>query len=262
MGVKGGQATRKTPARSKPQVRLQLESLEDRRLLSCTAVNGDLVVTASAPETVVVTHQVVNNVGYYKVTENGVNHWFADAKLWDEKVIFHGSAGNDYFRNDTWLHAKAYGGKGTDTLIGGWNDDYLDGGDGSDHLFGRAGNDTIYGDDSAAAAGDDFISGGAGNDYIDGREGNDIIFGDADNDTLIGWTGNDRLYGGTGSDTLWGGEGDDYLDGGRDGSPDNLHGGGGCDTFVAEPYFIGWGLYNRDKPADLNSAEGDMVVWS
>src|SRR5262245_56449117 len=99
IGIAAGQATPKTAVTTKPQQRPQLECLEERLALSTivlpasAAVNphGDLVITGTAgKDNVVVSYQVVNNVGYYKVTENGVNHWFSASRVSSGNVYFHG----------------------------------------------------------------------------------------------------------------------------------------------------------------------------
>ena len=221
MGAAGGQATRKTPATTKSQVRssLALESLEDRLALS-TVISplGNLKITGTdGADHVVVSYQVVNNVGYYKVAENGVNHWFKASDVKGGWVSFQGKGGDDYFRNDTGLCAFADGGAGNDTLVGGRDRDKLIGGDNNDRLFGRGGNDDMDGGD-----------------------------------------GDDTLDGGAGDDRLFGGYGNDYLSGGIDGSHDYLYGGSGADTFFSEPVPPSWA--NRDQPGDFNSADGDRIA--
>jgi len=94
-----------------------------------------------------------------------------------KKIVFHGGAGNDEFRNNTGIASLAYGGDGNDKLYGGWGNDELHGGNGNDQLYGGNGNDKLY-----------------------GGNGNDRLFGGAGNDLLDGGTGLDRIDGGLGTD--------------------------------------------------------------
>lgn len=148
--------------------------------------------------------------------------------------------GNDTFKNNTSIPAKAYGGNGNDRLYGGAGNDELHGEDGNDILYGNNGDDFLYG-----GAGDDILIGGAGNDIAQGDEGNDELWGNAGNDVLRGGDGDDRLDGGDGNDTLYGDDGDDRLSGGNhndvlyglngndllegDAGDDRLYGGAGLD---------------------------------
>ncbi len=124
-------------------------------------------------------------------------------------INFHGNYGDDYLTVPTHFSypVHAWGGHGTDTLMGG---------DDNDQLFGQDGNDTLLG----RAAQDD-LRGGRGNDVLNGNVGNDAI---------RGGRGSDQLRGGIGFDTLLGGLGDDMLRG--DGDPayaDTVAGGQGTD---------------------------------
>ncbi len=97
-----------------------------------------------------------------------------------KKIVFHGGAGNDEFRNNTGLASVAYGGDGNDKLYGGWGNDELYGGNGNDQLFGGNGNDKLYGD-----GGNDGLSGGAGNDLLFGGTGLDKIDGGVGTDVSV-----------------------------------------------------------------------------
>src|SRR5262249_12484566 len=110
----------------------------------------------------------------YHVDEPGVvnDRNYTNAQLWGGDVFFTGTAGNDYFRNDTWLRSHASGNDGNDYLIGGWNTDHLSGGHGSDHLYGRQGVD--------------YLNGGYGDDVLDGGD-------DGVRDSLIGGPGADKF---------------------------------------------------------------------
>jgi Ca2+-binding RTX toxin-like protein len=215
---------------------LALESLKDRLALSATVVNGDIFINANHgyAENVIVSREVVNNVIYFKVSEDlvrvtdgvtvtTVNHLFRASRVLGGDVFFLGSPWNDTFQNETALRAHAWGMDGDDSLTGGNNNDYL--------------------------------NGGAGNDWLIGGNGNDTILGGAGGDTLLGGAGNDRLYGGTGEDELYGDSGNDTLDGGDDGAFDLLEGGSGADRFQRDWYWS-WndgGFSNRDSPRDYNS---------
>jgi len=248
-----GRSASAAPKRPAPSARPRLETLEDRSLLSSGIVSGSLQIVQSnlSDQAVVSNYFSPAGVLYYKVEESigGVVQpirYYHSALVTTDTVIYQGNDGNDYFRNDTSLKARANGGYGNDTLIGGWDNDYLDGWYGDDRLYGQAGNDTLLGS--------------YGNDYLSGSTGNDYLSGGAGNDTLLGYYGDDKLYGGTGYDKLFGEAGNDYLDGGADGSADYLAGGSGADKFKAEWYWNGWSWQNRDRPVDFSAAEGDQVV--
>lgn len=125
-------------------------------------------------------------------------------------LTFFGDAGNDEFYGSgvgrdfpAFFPIAAYGGAGSDTLLGGGDDDLLDGGDGNDSIAGYAGKDTMLGDN-----GDDLLRGHGGNDSIVGGTGRDKLTGDAGADTLIGNRGNDLFIANDGEV--------DELDGGSD----------------------------------------------
>lgn len=166
-----------------------------------------------------------------------------------------GRGGDDILIGSGLQHAlTAYGGSGSDTIVGSDQADWLSGGhapneipaldtgdDGGDSIDGKGGNDHIYGNTGAAVQGavdgGDLIHGGDGSDYVNGNAGNDTIFGDAgsdrlyggaDDDVIDGGAGNDHLNGNKGNDTLQGGSGDDELLGGQ--GNDRLSGGDGFDT--------------------------------
>ncbi|MBI3436598.1 MAG: M10 family metallopeptidase C-terminal domain-containing protein [Proteobacteria bacterium] len=84
------------------------------------------------------------------------------------------------------LIENAYGGSGSDVLIGN---------QANNTLIGFAGNDIIRGED-----GDDVLIGGLGDDRIEGGNGNDYLIGLDGNDTLIDGAGINTLQGGIGND--------------------------------------------------------------
>lgn len=140
------------------RARLSLEHLEDRLVLSSRIYGGELMIYGSGYSDKV---RVSYSSGYYVVTENGHNTWYRASWVSSGKVNFYGNAGNDTFRNDTWLRSYADGGSGHDLLIGGWA---------ADSLYGSSGNDVLYGRD-----GRDYLNGGGGYDRGWGGYGYDIL---------------------------------------------------------------------------------------
>ena len=96
-------------------------------------------------------------------------------------IGFAGGDGDDLFdggdRGYGSFRVIAYGGFGSDSLIGSGGNDYLDGGGGDDRLVTTLGR------------GNDVLQGGAGNDLADisASEANDLIsiFGDTGNDVIV-----------------------------------------------------------------------------
>jgi Ca2+-binding RTX toxin-like protein len=202
-----------------------LEALEDRSLMTVSAIAGTLVIEGTvANDTALV--QKVNVAGsqFYQVTLNGAQQLISATLVFNNQMVFRGFAGDDYFSNQTDTMSTAWGGDGKDYLMGGSN---------SDVLYGEAGNDVVLGQ-----LGNDVLEGGTGDDYIDGAAGNDFLFGRQGKDLLIG------------------GEGDDYLDGGKDHQKDQLYGGLGKDKFVRDMIWI----FNIDKPKDFSAVQGDKII--
>src|SRR4051812_41255331 len=223
-----------------PRAKVALETLEDRLALSSFASGGNLYVYGTNnADTVTVKYETYSGVGYYHVTDNGVNSYYYSGNVYNSNVVFYGYAGNDYFNNYAGsLRAYAYGMDGNDTLIGDANNDYLDGGNGADTLYGYGGNDTLVG-------GYDYSV-----NYLYGMDGNDSMYGGYGTDVMYGGNGSDYLYGNYGKDYLYGEAGNDTLDGGDDGYADYLNGGSGYDYFQRDTYWTGWYYANRDYPAD------------
>jgi hypothetical protein len=151
---------------TKIQARLQVENLEDRRMMSVSSFvsGGHLYINGDAANNQV----TVSDYGatLVKVTADGVNKYFAKSAIAYNDAIFHGGNGDDKFSNGSSLRAVAFGDNGNDTLNGGKGNDLLVGGFGNDRLIGGAGVDTLHGQD--------------GNDYLDGGAGNaDILWGGA-----------------------------------------------------------------------------------
>src|SRR5436189_96086 len=107
--------------------RPSLESLSDRLVPSTVAVvNGELQITGTTGADRVIVSQVGSQ---YRVADQvtGIIHSIAVSQITSGKVTFSGGASGDRFENRTSLRAVAYGGGGSDTLIGGSGDDSLSG---------------------------------------------------------------------------------------------------------------------------------------
>jgi len=131
-----------------------------------------------------------------------------------DRVIIHGSAGNDVIRigDGVTQSVEVFGEDGNDVIFAGKSDATLHGGGGNDKLFG-----------------------GAGHNLLDGGPGNDLLAVPAHNKngaTLLGGAGDDVLLGGQGNDRLEGGDGNDHLNG--RGGADLLFGGAGKDTHAKD----------------------------
>lgn len=206
--------------------RLGLEALEHRLTPASALIGGNIVIVSGAGNDNVAVATIGN---FHRVTENGVNSFFAVAAV-TGGITFNGNAGNDTFVNNTSLSANAFGGLGNDRLFGGSNNDILNGGAGSDYLYGRGGNDTLI---AGADLSFNYLDGGDGNDTMTGGLGVDWMYGQAGNDVMNGLSGNDMMFGGDGNDTLLGGDGNDVLNGGN--GFDVLNGGLGADVaFLGE----------------------------
>lgn len=134
--------------------------------------------------------------------------------------------------NGITTYYSAYGGAGSDTILGSQSSDYIAGDDGNDYLFGEGGDDWIMGgagnDQLYGGAGIERLYGGLGHDYVDGGDGNDYLYGgDIDNAYPEKNAGDDTLNGGAGDDTLDGGNDNDVLSGGM--GNDSIMGGNGTD---------------------------------
>jgi Ca2+-binding RTX toxin-like protein len=227
---------------------LELEALEARAVPAFVSGGNLYIYGTNANDSAGVNYY---GSSYLQVIQNGSYQYFSTSSVYSGKIFFYGYDGNDYFVNNTYLQANAYGMNGNDTLYGGYSADVLDGGYGSDYLYGRQGNDTMF-------AGYDYaynvMYGGDHNDYMYGGYGVDYMYGENGNDYMYGRSGNDQMFGGYGKDVLYGEAGNDILDGGDDGVADYLNGGSGYDKFQRDMVWSGWYWYNRDYPADFNSS--------
>jgi Ca2+-binding RTX toxin-like protein len=228
--------------RARSEVRLHVEGLEDRKLMTASInTAGTLVISQTNGHD---TAYVGLEGNRYVVTEGGSasarKTYFNASHVTSGLVAYYGYGGNDTFRNYTSLRTYAWGGDGNDSLFGG---------SGNDNLYGERGNDTLQGSEFGRLSGNDWMEGGDGNDYLYGHDGDDVLIGGNGHDFMVGdyWNGgigrhgDDKLYGDAGDDTLYGNIGNDLLSGG-DGNDylagqegdDQLYGGAGRD------YLYGW----------------------
>src|SRR5688500_11119097 len=157
-----------------------LETLEQRRLMSTTLVNGILTVTGTAGNDQVDVDQLNGEI---YVFENGLlgggngGIFLAQSVT---KVVFHGFDGHDTMIAHPALAKPTdmFGGPGDDSMYGNWMPNYMFGGDGRDYAWVEGGNDSI-----AGGEGNDLIYLGDGNDSCSGNAGEDLIFGGVGNDT-------------------------------------------------------------------------------
>ncbi len=104
------------------------------------------------------------------------------------------------------IDAFLYGGKSSDTLVGGSGNDHLDGGDFySDALPPATSDIDRAGDSLVGGAGDDVLKGHEGGDTLRGGAGDDTIEGGAHADLIVfsdSDGGDDNVDGGTGNNDL------------------------------------------------------------
>jgi len=191
-----------------------IESLEDRRLLSASLLNGVVTVTGTAGN---------DTISISKNDVSLITKVNSETKLFKltaiNKAVINALGGNDTISVASSVYKVV-------TINGGDGNDVMTGGSGADTLNGGNGNDTENG-----GAGNDKCDGGAGDDKIDGGTGNDVETGGSGNDTELGSGGDDNLDGGDGNDTIDGGIGNDTLAG--RGGVNTLRGGTGRDRFVS-----------------------------
>lgn len=281
-----------------------MEGLESRQLLSATtSLSGGVLKidgTQGADHVQVYTNTDVASVSgdqeiqksdftshqhsQVTVIVNGAVKSFPAASV--NKIKFIGRGGDDYFaaefteHEDTVVNGErhqaerrystrkpivAYGGAGSDKLIGSRKDDVLYGADtqtlnstDDEHLEGRDGNDRLYTNN-----GNDYVHGGDLSDFIATRGGIDFIHGGWGSDEIYAGSGDDRVIGSWGRDVIYGQDGDDYIDAGvepekrNDGTfitygnadADTVYGESGNDTILG-----GWA---SDK---LYGGPGDDVI--
>lgn len=195
-----------------PHTRPQVERLGGRHLpatgIFFDALTGEVVIEGTPYE---------DNAGVQVITVNGAPHALIGLVSTDdqgmvihnqtvtlplsalEHITFTGFNGDDVFANYAPVPSTAYGGRGSDHLIGGGGDDRLVGQNGTDRLEGFGGADTLLGGN-----GMDFLYGGNGADSLSGGSGTDFLYGENGNDTLASGGGTDAGNGGNGTDALTG----------------------------------------------------------
>jgi len=237
--------------RQKPKTKLQVETLENRALM--TVVVNPLTHVLEITGTNIADTFAVSQVGnILSVTEGtgvgavGYNFDLTVTNIVQISADLKGGGDSMTCSDSVLLPVRADGGTEGDYIRGGGVADVLLGSDGADVLDGGAGSDDLDGGDQ-----NDRLIGGVGNDFADGGEGNDTISGGIGNDTLEGWGGVDRIhgddgddwiYGKTNNDFLWGDKGFDTIDGGEDDNDhiwggtekDTLMGGSGNDTIMGD----------------------------
>jgi hypothetical protein len=199
-----------------------LESLEDRRLMSTTAVNsvwlsnGVLYLQGSPTLASNITVNLVKNGSEIDASADH-NHAMIVARSAVNSIQINGGSGNDYIYVDSGLTVPVTinGGEGNDQVRGGGGKNTIIEGNGNDWVSGRgvsssitvgSGNDTLLG-----TAGPDTIIAGNGNDSIIGAGGTDVITAGNGNDSITGGTGNVVITAANGADSIAGGKGTDEI---------------------------------------------------
>src|SRR5262245_25863678 len=181
--------------RQKPKTRLQIESLENRALMT-VAVNPFThvleITGTSLPDTFAVSQvgdilSVQEGTGPAKV---GFNFDLKVVNIVQISADLLGGGDSMTCSDAVLLPVRADGGTESDYIRGGGMSDVLMGSDGADMLDGGAGNDGLDGGDQ-----NDTLIGGGGGDSADGGDDNDSIGGGTGNDTLEGFGGIDRIHG-------------------------------------------------------------------
>ena len=292
-----------TPAPKSPasRSRLNVEGLEDRRLLAAGITFGaDGIIRiegyddASRGETVSVRTIANSESTIYddkiqvsmshsrNITTQTFDLWKTLGRNQRVQVvkgmIFNGFAGNDRFTNDSAVNATVDGGAGDDVLKGGLRNEVLIGGIGNDTLTGGFGYDTFDGgagtDTLVDSNGVGFVLsntgiswGGGSVDALSGIEVVDLTGGDgADVMNAKNFTGKVTLHGGGGNDHLHGGIGANFLYG--DGGDDDIRGTEGIDNLyggAGNDYLAGEGgddLLNGDDGDDeIRAGEGADLIY-
>ncbi|MFM7149886.1 MAG: C2 family cysteine protease, partial [Gemmataceae bacterium] len=212
----------------KPRAHLNLETLEERTVLSVTSAslwNGTLYLVGNNAASDV---SVTQEGSYLRVRDatNGFNQTYYRPSIGG--VQFQGGGASDRFINYIYnLPVTAYGYGGNDYLEGYDANDILVGGEGNDVLRGYGGNDSIW-----------------------GENGDDLLLGMNGNDSLMGGSGADQLNGGAGNDYMYGGSGNDVLISIDNGTWDYMEGNENRDVF--------W----RDYSDSVSLAETQDVIQS
>jgi Ca2+-binding RTX toxin-like protein len=149
-----------------------------------------------------------------------------------ETIVIYGEGGADTLEGGDGVDS-IYGGTGDDVVRGWDSADIIYGGDDDDHLFGNGGSDNIYGGNpSPGNYGEDTLDGGSGADGLWGDWGDDSLLGGNDGDWMYGEDDDDEMFGEAGTDHMYGGPGNDVMTGGS--GTDEMFGGDGIDSFDAD----------------------------
>ena len=153
----------KSKKRRKRERRLQLQKLDNRKLLAADvsiSLEEGLLSIIGSDQSDHVSVKYTENGQQIVLTVNERTPQSYDAGLVNA-IQFDGGKGDDTFVNQTAIPATADGEAGNDFLFGGAGDDHLAGGDGEDFVFGGPGNDEMVGDPEQ-----DHLHGGEGEDSI------------------------------------------------------------------------------------------------
>src|SRR5688572_28653964 len=130
-------ANERTDRRSARPATKLLETLDQRRLMSTTLVNGILTVSGTAGNDKVDVDQLNGEI---YVIENGLlgggnGGIFLASQV--TKVVFHGLDGHDTMIAHPALAKPTdmFGGPGDDSMYGNWMPNYMFGGDGRDYAW-------------------------------------------------------------------------------------------------------------------------------
>jgi Ca2+-binding RTX toxin-like protein len=182
---------------SSPQVRLNLETLEERDTPSAGAmlIDGTLLVTGGNQAAIIRVFDPAGDTGKVEVdiTSNGthISHTFDQSNV--KNLLIFGGKGNDTITNDTGINAVIFGGRGSDTIWGGSGDNLI---------YTGKGNDVVH-----SGTGNDVILEGKGNDVVYAGSGHDVIFAGKGKDVVYGSTGNNIVYASKGEEVVLGGKG-------------------------------------------------------
>jgi Ca2+-binding RTX toxin-like protein len=178
-----------------------IETLEARRLMAYTFVNGVLTVTGTVNNDVITLSSLTPEV--FVLKDNGAVKTFLKTAVNSVVVKALGGADRvDLSALGQGQPSTVQGGDGNDTIYGGNGADSLDGGNQNDYVNGFGFFDTIVGGD-----GNDFLLGGADTDFIYDGPGADTAMGEGGPDTFYAGPGKDRY---DGSDDSQGGDTVDY----------------------------------------------------
>lgn len=215
-----------TPSSAKSRsrnVQLGVESLEERKLMSATRLGNVVTIEGSG-----FSDRVIVQIESPVVSQNNAALKGTDGVTPAKQLVVYEST--NLTGTPIW---KATRFNATDIRL--------------IEFYGHGGNDYFRNDTSIRA-------------YAEGGSGNDTLIGGRVTDEFYGGIGHDTLVGRQGVDYLSGDAGNDRLDGGVDGVHDEMTGGTGADTFVAERSG-NLGTTNRDSPLDFSPREGDRIEW-